>query len=540
MSIITYGDEAALMSSSVTSIENANSPSAATSTHEFSLDDAFDIVRTAEHVLRVASERADKSGIFRVALQFPDDLLADATAVVTALRRAIDARKQESDFQFDLFVLGDTSYGSCCVDELAASHGSASMIVHYGRSCLSRTQRLPVMLVFGKRRVDADALLDALQSHFAADGDRRVVLFVDCVLDHAFDDALRQRIATQLPHVIVSRICSDLVVVGDDVQHTDDSLRTVCGRQFAWPSAELETNEDAGGTTTWRSRLPTSSFVPVWLGPADSPTAKALQVSLQRHTLQVLEWRAPVFALVPLKFQLNRFLMRRHTMVERCRSAKAIALLCGTLAAARYADLLVYLRQLARRETKCYTLVVGKPNEAKLANLGAIEAYCLVACRESTLLACETREFGAPIVTPLEVQIAYERSAACEWNSDYTTDFDEVLRRKVAAAATPANDDDNDDDNDRVHFSLTTGRIVQRQAANGIAAPSADADQLQLTNSNGGGALVQAFASSVAVQHLQQSTFRGLDPRLGLDEPSAIVEGRSGIASGYANEKEQK
>lgn len=536
MSIITYGDEAALMAS-VTSIENANSPSAATSAHEFALDDAFDVVRTAEHVLRVASERVDKSGIFRVALQFPDDLLADATAVVTSLRRAIDARKQDSDFQFDLFVLGDTSYGSCCVDELAASHGSASMIVHYGRSCLSRTQRLPVMLVFGKRRVDADALLDALQSHFA---DRRVVLFVDCMFDHAFDDALRQRIAAQLPHVTVSRICSDLVVVGGDdgeQQHADDSLRTVCGRQFAWPSAELEANDDAGGTKTWRSRLP-ESFVPVWLGPADSPTAKALQVSLQRHTLQVLEWRTPVFALVPLKFQLNRFLMRRHTMVERCRSAKAIALLCGTLAAARYADLLVYLRQLARRETKCYTLVVGKPNEAKLANLGAIEAYCLVACRESTLLACETREFGAPIVTPLEVQIAYERSAACEWNTDYTTDFDEVLRRKVAAAATPAVDDG--DDNDRAHFSLTTGRIVQRQAANGIAAPSADADQLQLTNSNGGGALVQAFASSVAVQHLQQSTFRGLDPRLGLDEPSAIVEGRSGIASGYANEKEQK
>lgn len=526
MSIISYGDEATLMESS---IESAPPGAAA---REFPLEDAFDVARTADHVVRIASDRTvdQSSAIFRVALQFPDELLGDATAVVSALRAAIRARTGDA-LTFDLFVLGDTSYGSCCVDELAASHGSAAMVVHYGRSCLSRTQRLPVLLVFGKRRVDADALLDALHTHFPPDAARRVVLFADCVYDHAFDDALRQRIAALLPHVIVSRIASP----GEDAG-ASESLRSVCGRQFDWPTADLDAVDDATAALTWRARLP-PSFVPLWLGPADSPTAKALQVSLQRHVLHVLEWRAPVFASVSLKFQLNRFLMRRHTMVERCRSAKAIALLCGTLAAARYADLLVYLRQLARRETKCYTLVVGKPNEAKLANLGAIEAYCLVACRESTLLACETREFGAPIVTPLEVQIAYERSVACEWNSDYTTDFDEVLRRRAAAAAAPAR---TNDDDERAHFSLTTGRIVQRQAANGIAAPSADADQLQLTNSNGGGALVQAFASSVAVQHLQQSTFRGLDPRLGLDEPSVIVEGRSGIASGYANEKPEQ
>jgi len=223
-------------------------------------------------------------------------------------------------------------------------------------------------------------------------------------------------------------------------------------------------------------------------------------------------------------------------MVERCRAARAVALLCGTLAAARYAELLVYLRQMARRETKCYTLVVGKPNEAKLANLGAVEAYCLVACRESTLLACETRDFGAPIVTPLELQLAYEQSAACAWNADYTTDFEEVLRRRALLSAAPAAPPAGDEDRS-AHFSLATGRIVARQGASGIAAPAADADQLQLTQSSGGGALVQAFVSSVAVQHLQQSTFRGLEPRLGEDAPSAIVDGRSGIASAYEGEK---
>jgi diphthamide biosynthesis protein 2 len=37
-----------------------------------------------------------------------------------------------------IFILADTSYGACCVDEVAAEHVDADLIVHYGRSCMSR------------------------------------------------------------------------------------------------------------------------------------------------------------------------------------------------------------------------------------------------------------------------------------------------------------------------------------------------------------------------------------------------------------------
>lgn len=72
--------------------------------------------------------RIKEGGYKRIALQFPDELLADATAVARIL-----TQKTEKD----IFVLADTSYGSCCVDEVAAEHVSADLIVHYGRSCLS-------------------------------------------------------------------------------------------------------------------------------------------------------------------------------------------------------------------------------------------------------------------------------------------------------------------------------------------------------------------------------------------------------------------
>ena len=40
--------------------------------------------------------------------------------------------------KIQFFILADTTYGSCCVDEVAANHANADLIVHYGRTCLSR------------------------------------------------------------------------------------------------------------------------------------------------------------------------------------------------------------------------------------------------------------------------------------------------------------------------------------------------------------------------------------------------------------------
>ena len=37
-------------------------------------------------------------------------------------------------------ILGDTSYGECCVDEVAAEHVGADSVIHYGHTCMTPTQ----------------------------------------------------------------------------------------------------------------------------------------------------------------------------------------------------------------------------------------------------------------------------------------------------------------------------------------------------------------------------------------------------------------
>lgn len=84
------------------------------------ITDLYEIDRTVS--------RIKEGGYKRIALQFPDEFLADAAAVSNELVQKTGQ---------DIFILADTSYGSCCVDEVAAEHVSADVIVHYGRSCLS-------------------------------------------------------------------------------------------------------------------------------------------------------------------------------------------------------------------------------------------------------------------------------------------------------------------------------------------------------------------------------------------------------------------
>lgn len=71
-----------------------------------------------------------KHSFSRIALQFPDSLLPYSSRICEILESGCGPLCK-------LYVLADTSYGACCVDEVAAEHVNSDLIVHYGPACLS-------------------------------------------------------------------------------------------------------------------------------------------------------------------------------------------------------------------------------------------------------------------------------------------------------------------------------------------------------------------------------------------------------------------
>ncbi len=76
-----------------------------------------------------------------VALQFPEGLLQYACLVADILSHFCEC---------ECAIMGDVTYGACCVDDLSAVAMGASFLVHYGHSCLVPVTKMaiPSMYVF--------------------------------------------------------------------------------------------------------------------------------------------------------------------------------------------------------------------------------------------------------------------------------------------------------------------------------------------------------------------------------------------------------
>jgi 2-(3-amino-3-carboxypropyl)histidine synthase len=70
--------------------------------------------------------RSDKA-IERVSLQFPEGLLLYSCIISDIIQRFGGAR---------VMILGDVTYGACCVDDFTAAKLGTNLLVHFGHSCL--------------------------------------------------------------------------------------------------------------------------------------------------------------------------------------------------------------------------------------------------------------------------------------------------------------------------------------------------------------------------------------------------------------------
>ena len=86
----------------------------------------------------------------------------------------------------------------------------------------------------------------------------------------------------------------------------------------------------------------------------------------------------------------NKALQRRYFLVQKAKEAQVVGILAGTLAVAAAVDTIAALQAIAAAAGKTtYLFVVGKINEAKLANFMEVDLFVLVACPENSLVCVD-------------------------------------------------------------------------------------------------------------------------------------------------------
>lgn len=68
------------------------------------------------------------------------------------------------------FVLGDVTYGACCVDDLAAAALSADLLIHFGHSCLVPIDftAIPCLYIFVEIFIDSNKFLNQIKLNFSS------------------------------------------------------------------------------------------------------------------------------------------------------------------------------------------------------------------------------------------------------------------------------------------------------------------------------------------------------------------------------------
>ncbi|CBZ37396.1 hypothetical protein, conserved [Leishmania donovani] len=238
---------------------------------------------------------------------------------------------------------------------------------------------------------------------------------------------------------------------------------------------------------------------------------------------------------------LQRRMRQRAFNIECVRASSAIGILVASLAIEGYYEVTQQLHQLLRAYGKrSYMIYVGHLNEFKLANfLDAIDCFVAVACPHSRQSHfTEKRDgFMKPIVSPAEVLVAL--TSADDTQADeqygmaavYTTCFQAVLpllkravqarRSELESRAGGTDADTQQRQNDEEERWTSSGALVRASTG------------------SGGGALIGQGSSQGALARLHDREYVGLDPRVGQTPVQAgILEGKHGIALGYAKERE--
>nr|VWO95204.1 Peptidyl-prolyl cis-trans isomerase (PPIase) (EC [Ganoderma boninense] len=122
---------------------------------------SFEVHKTIHHVR--------KNQATMVALQMPEGLQMFACAIADIIERNV--------FSFTnalTVIMGDVTYGACCIDDYTAVALGCDMLVHYGHSCLIPIDQTTIktLYVFVEIAIDATHLVQTIRLNFPNDRQR--------------------------------------------------------------------------------------------------------------------------------------------------------------------------------------------------------------------------------------------------------------------------------------------------------------------------------------------------------------------------------
>ncbi|XP_030080716.1 2-(3-amino-3-carboxypropyl)histidine synthase subunit 2-like [Drosophila hydei] len=430
-----------------------------------------------------------QNGYKRICLQFPDDYLPHSNAISTCLQLALTVEDCK------IFILADTTYGSCCVDEIAAAHVEADSIIHFGNACRSKASRLPVLYLYPVLPLELSTMLQQLATLQPECTERDVCVYLDIGYQHLYEHQLAEGEDTLFSQL-------------RDVLRPKKLLIEV----YPPPAEDCIENKQPAESET---ASPTERIC-IFIG-ADNQRFANLSLTTTAFQWHIFDGAsATLSAKNPLTAQ---YIRRRYYYIEKCKDAQTLGLIVATLSAVGYLDVVSRLQEMAKsRGIKTQLISVGRINPAKLANFLEIDCFVLIGCPFNNMY--NSKEYYKPIVSVFEAEMALNPAWHMKYPEAYVTDFKQLLPEGRSFLAFDAQAVQPQD------VSLVSGRMRGGTAGN----EAVDSSTTVATQAK------MALMTTDTGLTFEDRTWQGLDPALGQTEPAKLQKGLSGIPINYSHD----
>ncbi|NXB69710.1 DPH1 synthase, partial [Donacobius atricapilla] len=279
-------------------------------------------------------------------------------------------------------VMGDVTYGACCVDDYTARALGADFLVHYGHSCLipiDSTQGLKMLYVFVDIKIDASHFLETIRFNFAA--------------------------GTSLALVSTIQFVSTVQAVSQELR----SQYKVCVPQCK----PLSPGEILGCTSP---RLAQDTDAIVYLGDG----------RFHLESIMIANPGIPAYRYDPYSkvfsqehYSHERMQRARQDAIRAASGARCWGLILGTLGRQGSPSILQHLELRLRALGRPYVRVLlSEIFPSKLKLFPEVDVWVQVACPRLSIDWGEA--FSKPLLTPYEAAVALQD---IEWQQPYPMDF---------------------------------------------------------------------------------------------------------------------
>ncbi|KAI8379227.1 putative diphthamide synthesis protein-domain-containing protein [Radiomyces spectabilis] len=315
--------------------------------------------------------RVRRANAKRVALQLPEGLMMFACVLADIL---------EVFCQAETLIMGDVTYGACCIDDYTARALGCDFLVHYGHSCLVPVDitEINTLYVFVDIGIDTDHFIATIRKNF--EPGKKLVLVGTIQFGTALQAARTALADTYQVVVPQSKPLSPGEILGCTSPKMPGMDAIVCigdGR-FHLESIMIHNPE-----------LPAFQY---------NPYGKTFTRERYDHE--------------------EMYSLRKHA-ISLSKQAKKFGLILGTLGRQGKPSIMEYLEQSIREAGKESVLVLlSEIFPGKLSQFDDVDAWIQIACPRLSI--DWGYAFPKPLLTPYEASIVLDKA---KWQDVYPMDF---------------------------------------------------------------------------------------------------------------------